>query len=539
MKIYFTILMTITLLLDMNLVSAAIYENSVIELPLKTPKLNTLTSDIPAARGNIQVNLQIAYGDNGKLSCTNVSTIEENIAVCNGLQKGRNYTLTVSSSASNTRLKLTGVVTANHANAIYKGSKGKLKSNKVSVDVSYAESVNSSLSLRQVTDNKGKITGTAQLTSGYTESTYESKITGSIKRGKVFWTLKNSAGKLTFNGKYINNQWTGKLSGSISPAKVSLSAISVLNCIDDCKNNNNPVTSKISGRLWHEDYALDYTDGTQIAFLSGDLPAVVSPKHYAYPWPDGNQYIIADANVYDDYTELTVYNTGTGNLIFKDSLDGYVRSVKPSPVSKQVLLFTWGRDLLDDPVYVFYDLATKEILKATTANDSLIDWLPNGQYLRISPAGAIYTGGLASGAQEQQIGQIAIPFDRKVWGLSVNPQGTQIIVQLVVLSIDQKISDSDLWIANLDGTNLARVTRTNMTHSASWSPDGQHIAFDRDTGMYCSGWYCAGSCSLWYVPISARDIVAVPAAKDAEVFTVKNRQGDARTLGCDLLGWTP
>ncbi len=545
MRTHFTILLAVILLMFINVVSAATYENSVIELPLKTPKLSTLTSDIQAANGNIQVNLQIAYGNNGALTCTNVSTLEENLATCQGVQKGKNYSLTVI-SPDNARLKLKGVVTANYANAVYKGGKGKLKSKRVSVDISFTEPVNSSLVLNQMTDRDGKLTGTGKFKSGYSDLVYESGVVGSIKKGNMFWTLKNTAGKLTFKGRYQNNQWVGKLSGSVPPSKLSLSVVSTPDCVNSCTNTDNSgdngnggVIPKISGRLWHTDYALDYSEGTHLAFLSGALPATITQKLSAYPWPDGDQYIVSDANVTDDYTDLSVYNTGTSNLIFKDSLDGYVRNVKPSPVSKQIVMFTWGKDMLDDPVYIFYDLAAKKVLKAITVNDALINWLPDGNYMRITPAGAIYKGTIVLGEQEQAIGQLTIPFDRKPWDLWVNPQGTQIIVQLVVLSIDRKISDSDLWIANLDGTNLERVTRTNMTHSAIWSPDGQHIAFDRDTGMYCGGWYCAGSCSLWYVPFTAREVVAVPAAKDAEVFTVKNRQGDSRGLGCDLLGWTP
>ena len=534
----FLILVAFVLSVQANWLNAATYQTPVMILPLSISKLHALRANIQTTQGNILLDLKILYGDHGDFSCSIESTLKGHQANCEGQQKGNDYTLTVISSVDNSRLKLKGRITGIYASGNYKTIQGKLKFKRTPVVTEYTEMVNSELVLNQLVINNGNLTGLGHLKSGYSGLFYDVGITGFIRKGKVIWRLKYPSGKLTFNGVYANNQWTGRLSGNIAPAKVSLSVVSVLNCVEDCSNTE-PALPKLSGRLWHHDYALDFSDGTHLAYLSGALPTVIAPNDYAYPWPDGSQFIVADALSDSDYTDLTVYNAVTGNPIFTDHLDGYARDLKPSPKSKEIVLFTWGTDLLDPPVYVFYNLATKKVLKAIMVNDALINWLPNGNYIRISPEGVIYTSGIESGEQEQQIGQIDMAVERKIWNLWINPQGSHLIVQLVKLSADQKISNSDLWIANLDGTSLERLTSTDMTHSAIWSPDGQHIAFDRDEGMYCSNWYCAGTCSLWHVPVSAREVIAVPAAKDAEVFTVKNRQGNIRALGCELLGWTP
>lgn len=100
------------------------------------------------------------------------------------------------------------------------------------------------------------------------------------------------------------------------------------------------------------------------------------------------------------------------------------------------------------------------------------------------------------------------------------------------------IYDSDLWVARLDGSQLERLTQTRMTHYANWSPDGKYIAFDVDTGHFCTTLGCIGTCDLWYTPATSRNVRALPGSNDATQFSVKDHAGRLDTLGCHLLGWT-
>lgn len=295
-----------------------------------------------------------------------------------------------------------------------------------------------------------------------------------------------------------------------------------------------PPTPELSGRLWHTNYALDYLEGAQIASLSGAAPQRVTNDNSAWPWPDGTQYVVADADY--ENTEVTTHVTASGDVINSTRFPGYVRQVKPSPISKQVILATWSEDTISDTVYFFYDLANKTLLHEFASDDAVTDWLPDGRYLKISSTGEITANAITGEAQS--LGTIEIPPGCSIRDVWINRQGTQMVVQMVTMTIDNKIDDSDLWIADINGTNADQLTKTGMSSYANWSPDGLHISFDTDTGFACEGFTCVGSCSLWYVSNTARNVLALESSGDAAHFRVKNRNGSENTLGCELQAWT-
>ncbi len=302
----------------------------------------------------------------------------------------------------------------------------------------------------------------------------------------------------------------------------------------DGGGGGNPPPSGVQGRLWHTNYALDFLDGTQIASAEGGMPRTVTNDLPAWPWPDGSQYVVADAQ--GDYTDVTSYATSTGAVVDQVRFEGYLRSVKPSPTSKHVILATWGEDSVSDAVYVFYDLSTRTVLDVFDTDGAVVNWLPDGRYLRISATGAITTA--QPGAAQQAAGSVAVPAGRELHNLWVNAQGSQMAMQFVVPGNAGGLEESDLWVASANGSNLARLTQTGITSYGKWSPDGRHIAFDTDTGLVCSGGGCSGECSLWYAESSARNVVALESSHDAAHFKVRNSHGEERTLGCELLSWT-
>lgn len=294
-----------------------------------------------------------------------------------------------------------------------------------------------------------------------------------------------------------------------------------------------PPPTGVSGRLWHDNYALDFRDGTQIASPTGALPVQVTSEAAAYPWPDGTQYVTTEWDVYEDRSSLEVMDTATGQVRHALWADGYLRQERPSPVDKNMVVALLGEDSISPADWVFIDLDAAQVVHAVPG-DTPLDWLPDGRYLRVLRSGEIRTGRL--GGTEQVTGRLALPANHAVADLWVNRQGDRLALRL-----DKQVGtlvDADIWVADLDGSRLEPLTATTMSYYARWSPDGRHIAFDVDTGHFCTGFGCMGTCELWYVPATARRVTALPAAGDAYAFEVKNRDGDTRTLGCELLAWS-
>lgn len=304
---------------------------------------------------------------------------------------------------------------------------------------------------------------------------------------------------------------------------------------DDDGNPPPPNSTAPTGHLWHDNYALDFLDGTQIASPTGQAPRRVTTDAAAWPWRDGSQYATYDYDVGDRVTAVTVSDTTTGDTVHQAEFDGYVRSLRPSPASKNVLLATWSEDSVSPAVYVFYDFSTQTVLDTFDVADASVDWLPDGRYLRITLDGDITIGTV--GGTRQAAGHFAVPAGRQVNEVWVDPQGEQLLMQL--WSDAGATGESDLWVAGIDGSAPGRLTETRITSYGKWSPDGRHVAFDVDTGLVCTGGGCIGQCGLWYVEATARSVTALPSVGDASKFRVKDSQGSTSVLGCELLGWTP
>ena len=292
----------------------------------------------------------------------------------------------------------------------------------------------------------------------------------------------------------------------------------------------------LSGRLWHNNYALDFVDGTQISSLAQTLPLLVTGNKTAIPWPDGSQYVTADWNVFDDNTVVTVRDTASGATLHTLNFRGYVRSLRPSPVSKSMLLATWGEDSVSPAYRIFVDLPGQQVLSMLPAGDGPIQWLPDGRYVKVSSSGWIEAGPV--GGTTSLLGQLSLPAGKTLGNIDINPQGTQMTLRLMVFNNAGGMDESDIWVANLDGSGLGQLTNTKISSYGQWSPDGRYVAFDVDTGLVCGGGTCAGSCGLWYAPATSRNVLALDSSGDAFKFRIRNRSNSERVLGCELLGWT-
>lgn len=293
-----------------------------------------------------------------------------------------------------------------------------------------------------------------------------------------------------------------------------------------------PAVAQLEGRLWHNDYALNVRDGTEISPLDGKLPVLASTNSEAVPWPDGSQFVITDSSTYGQ-TDLKVIDLASGQTLYSLRATGYLRGATPSPVNKTLVMATIGDDSISPADTIFIDLTTATVLRRFSAQ-APVNWLPDGRYMRVPGDGTLRIGDVNGG--ESDGGRMQPPPDHTARALWISPKGDKI-----AWGITHNVSptpETDVWISDLDGSHLERITQTKMSSYAVWSPDSSKIAFDVDTGHFCNGIGCIGSCELWWVPVTSRGVIAVPASGDAWRFTVKNRNGSDHTLNCELMAWT-
>ncbi|MET0355513.1 MAG: hypothetical protein ABW044_01985 [Cellvibrio sp.] len=292
-----------------------------------------------------------------------------------------------------------------------------------------------------------------------------------------------------------------------------------------------------TGILWHDNYALDYRDGVQLAHLDGSLPTQVTTRTDAdiAAWPDGKQYIVTYWDVYDDYTEITVIDRTTGSTVYQEQIDGYLRDVRPSPTNKNVIKARLGADSISPFDEFILDLSTMKVHYVISERD-WFDWMPDGRYMLIN----IDTGNMRiaslDNTEETLVGQLEIPADRFMGDFRVSPNGKQFM--MIMNRRGTTLSEPDLWIGNIDGSAFEQLTETKIIAGANWSPDGRYVAYITDTGSICSFGGCLGSCDQWYTPVDLRKVKGLPNTPGSEVFKISNRNGNQETLGCSVLAWT-
>jgi hypothetical protein len=293
----------------------------------------------------------------------------------------------------------------------------------------------------------------------------------------------------------------------------------------------------LAGVLWHGNYALDLVDGTQLAYLSGALPRVLNGDTAALPAPDGSRYGISDYDSGNDETRLSIKRTSDGAVQFTRLYEGYLSAPRPSPTVASQLLVQY-QDAPGAPrFYGVVDLASGNVIEVYPADTVAVAWLSDGRVVVLGSSGAVGVG--LPGATRTATGQIDL-LGRTVIGLAAQPGGTRLLMELRAISGSGNVDGSDLWLSNLDGSNPVRYTRTNISGSGIWSPDGTRITFIVDTGTVCGGSSCIGTCEQWHAPATASELNPLPASPGvAGRFSVRDMQGRTRTLGCGLSGWTP
>ncbi|MFQ3220180.1 MAG: Tol biopolymer transport system component/imidazolonepropionase-like amidohydrolase [Paraglaciecola sp.] len=148
-------------------------------------------------------------------------------------------------------------------------------------------------------------------------------------------------------------------------------------------------------------------------------------------------------------------------------------------------------DVLNPP----FPLSTVSIDTLKTTWSSL-DITPDGKQFVFDMLGDIYLSSLEGGDAKALTQDFA-------WNIhpAVSPDGKK------VAFISDRGGLSNVWVMNIDGSNLVQVTKekNNLIHSPKWSPDGQYIAVSK--GIMSSRSIPAGE--IWLYHHSGGDGLAI------------------------------
>lgn len=299
--------------------------------------------------------------------------------------------------------------------------------------------------------------------------------------------------------------------------------------------------ARLPGHIWHSFSDLSNPQGTFSLDPNSGANSMIDRKRWAVPWPGGNHYIHDDyiaSGSGDDETRLFVRRSADRHLVAERRMDGDFDDIRPAPV-KSWILADWGRSTIGPKRSIVVDIAKQKLLFAAPESKTpdAFSWMPDESLLRATPAGQISR--FALGSPEKPVASVKWPEGRFLQAIYASPDGTRLLAQLAALRDTGSVSGVDLWIMNIDGSGLARFTNNGLITNAFWSPDSRYIAFTKDTGTSCSDATCRGSCTVWYAPATARNVVAVDASRDAYQFPLKRPDGSMRMLGCPMTAWIP
>lgn len=322
---------------------------------------------------------------------------------------------------------------------------------------------------------------------------------------------------------------TSQLATSSSPASTSGSSSSI------------PADTLLIGRIWHSFSDLDNPSGTFATDPNIGTTTSIHEEKWGTPWFDGSRLIHTDYNPEQgdrNTTRVVVRSTNDKTLLIDHFYEGYIGSAKPSPLGGNQVLAQWGETIFAPRAIIVWDLTTQNVLFATETSEltPAVDWMPDGSLLRVRASGAISR--IVIGGDEQLLATVSWPESRVPQAVYVSPDGTKALVQLAALRDTGSVSSVDLWLMNVDGSDMKRYSDNGIISEALWSPDSNTIAFVKDTGISCTSFTCAGSCTVWYAPATATNVVAVTASNDAQQFPLVRPNGSITSLRCPIKAWT-
>ena len=239
--------------------------------------------------------------------------------------------------------------------------------------------------------------------------------------------------------------------------------------------------------------------GEEICIINADgsrwrqLTNFPSGSNYASLSPDGNTVVFVGRET--GQAEVYALDLSTGEL---DQLTRFKKDVGAPEISpdNQLIAFTYRRDNIaevwlmnrdgSDPK-VFYRSASQESHDPT--------WSPDGTQILFAmgkgESNKLYILGIDG-------------YDPQVVNDTVDTRGRSDWSSLGVISFDMGGPlKHDVYIMNIDGSNLKKFTDGNNSQGASFSPDGQWIAFTAYANLAAQD---LNSCEIYIMRVDGTDL---------------------------------
>ena len=293
-----------------------------------------------------------------------------------------------------------------------------------------------------------------------------------------------------------------------------------------------PTPSRPSGFLWQSAPSAAES-GVQIFSASAPPGRVTASLKTLSPSLDGSWFAYTKSDLQNGTTEIGVIDTASLEPAYVVTSAGFVSNTA-SPIERNIVLaFIRSRPNAELLSVEVFDLEAQKSIKVITTG-GFLEFLPDGRYLSISAGGVILAGSVHDELPPTQLGRMSLPLGASVAGYSVNGAGTRLAVRLIQAGAT---AASDLWLADLDGSNLVRFTKTTRTSYGVWSPDGTQIAFDEDPELSCRSWTCLHStCQILSGPATAHDLTS--SSQEVRPLGVQAAGGQTTRLPCSLRAWT-
>lgn len=236
---------------------------------------------------------------------------------------------------------------------------------------------------------------------------------------------------------------------------------------------------------------------------------------------------------------VTIYDMSSGRPVLTQPVPKNTFITGPVFGSgSQYLLRTYDARTAGDGNKAFVANLRSGAVEGTLASGGIqatIDTLPDGTLFRIhGKTGLISTHGPSGGWRD--IGRLAIPAGVLTIHWRLNHQGTKIAIDYSWK--DASSNDrSDIWIADIDGSNQYRLTRGGYMGLPIWSPDDSRVAFRYDTLARFGA--STGRCSYWHVPVESRDVSGISYDQPHAVARqMKVNNGVSKDYSaCKILAW--
>lgn len=241
-----------------------------------------------------------------------------------------------------------------------------------------------------------------------------------------------------------------------------------------------------------------------------------------------------------DYVSVTIYETATDKKLSTFEFDGYATAFKFSPDNRYLSMKQYpdlvashtgsssGLRIVDlaDPAR---PVVVVNHLRSGGTRVVAHDWLPGNRYVALRSDGQLLQGDPTLGsAGDTPNGTLTNPngLYRINW-MQASPDGKKL---LLMFGWEDGASFSDIWVANVDGTGVERVTNAIAAADAQWTPDGQHLLISTNAGLFYNANYHNGYCIRWYVAASARNVSEHSA--ESRHLNVINKYGGEALLSC-------